>query len=284
MLFSILASTSPTEDTSISYFSSQQNILSADTPKINLTYRTSTNPTEIVVLPNSMIAGDHVILRAEWSVSVVNKSRLQVIASAIPTALSVEQNTHIIEIDTRSLGNNATCLINSTAWLTNGSVISRIFQNVYIGNYFVPKVTILTPNGGEEWAGVNTIRWLGSDVNADENLCYDVRISSDSGVTFSTIATSITQKYYDWNCSSYDKLDTYFVEIRVTDGIYFSSDQSNSPFTAGELATNLTTTTTTTTSNNTSLIDSRVAVFVAILVISSAVMALVVYYVARRWF
>jgi hypothetical protein len=285
ILFPILVSMFPTKVASANYFQSKQNILSADTPKLNLTYYTATNLNEIIVLPASTLAGDHVILRAEWSASLVNKSRLEVSAPAIPAMLSMEQNTNMLEIDTRSLGNNATCLINSTAWLTNGSIISKIFQNVYIGNFFVPKVTILTPNGGEEWTGVNTIRWLGFDANAGEDLRYDVLISSDSGATFETIASSISQKWYDWNCSSYYKLGTYLVEILATDGIYYSSDYSNSLFIAGDIEANWTTTTTsTTTSNSTWLIDSNVAIIVAILVISSAVMALVVYYVARKWF
>ncbi|MDH4214680.1 MAG: hypothetical protein OEV85_12245 [Candidatus Thorarchaeota archaeon] len=285
LLFSILVAPSATENALPCSFNSPQSMISADPPKLNLTYYTPTNRIETTVLSDSSIAGDHVILRAEWTVSVVNRSRLRVFAPAIPTSLSIEKDTNILEIDTRSLGNNATCLINSTAWLTNGSVISQVFQNVFIGNFFVPRVTVITPNGGEVWTGVNTIRWLGSDINTDETLHYDVRISSDSGLTFVTIASSLTQKWFDWNCSLYDKSDTYLVEIRVTDGIYFSSDRSNNPFTAGEIISNWTTTTTsTTTSNGTTLLDSRVAIFVAILVISSAVMALAVYYVARKWF
>jgi hypothetical protein len=150
---------------------------------------------------------------------------------------------------------------------------------VYIGNFFVPKVTVLNPNGGEKWTGVNTIRWLGNDTNSDETLYYDVRISSDSGLTFVTIASSLTQMWFDWNCSSDYKLDTYVVEIRVTDGIYFSSDRSNSLFTAGEITASYTTT-----GNSTFPIDSRIIAFVVILVISSMAMALAVYYVARKWF
>ena len=215
----------------------------------------------------------------------MNRSRLEVVAPAIPATLAVEQNTPTLEIDTKGLRNNATCLINSTAWLTNGSVVSIVYQNVYIGNYFVPKVSVLVPNGGEEWTNVNTIRWLASDVNVGDTLRYDVRISDDSGVTFVTIASSITQKSFDWNCSEYDKLDTYLVEIRATDGIYFSYDRSDSLFSAGEVPVNSTSTTTSTTTNTTTPpIDYRIAAFMAIILISSVTMALVVYYVARKWF
>lgn len=261
----------------------RQNTLSADPPRLNLTYHTLADPTEIPVLSDSIIAGDHVILRSVWGGSVVNKSRLEVVALAIPATIAIEQNTPVLVIDTRSLGNNASCFINSTAWLTNGTVLSIVYQNVYIGNYFAPDVMVLSPNGGEEWTGINTIRWHAYDINVDDSLRYDVRISSDSGVTFDTVASSISEKWYNWNCSQYDRLDTYVVEIRATDGIYFSYDLSDSPFMAGEVPTN-TTTTITTTSNTTTPIDYRIATFIVVLLSSSIVMALVVYYVAKRWF
>jgi hypothetical protein len=264
------------------------NTLSADYPRLNLTYYTPDNLTKRVVSSHSMIAGDHVILRAEWSPSLVDRNRLEVTAPAIPAKLSIEQDSSLVEIDTRALGNNATCLINSTAWLTNGSIISIIYEDVFIGNYFVPKVLVLIPNGGEIWTGVNTIRWLAFDQNGDDVLHYDVRISSDSGMSFETVASSLSQKFFDWNCTLYEKLETYLVEICVTDGIYFATDRSNSLFTAGEAQPNITstTTTTTTTTNGTYTfpIETRIAIFLAVLVSSSAIMALVVYYISRKWF
>jgi hypothetical protein len=261
-----------------------QSEISSGNVQLNLTHYSQNNLTEVAVSSNSVIAGDHVTLRAEWASLLVDRTRLEVIAPAIPTELSKEVSTNVLELDTRALGNNATCLINATAWLTNGSVLSSVFENVYIGNYFVPRVTVISPNGGEIWSGVNTIRWVAFDLNEDDILHYDVLISSDSGVSFQTVATSLSQKFYEWNCSLYDKLETYLVEVRVTDGIYFASDRSNSPFTAGEIPVNTTSTTTTTTANNPYLLDFRVAVFLAVLITSSAIMALAVYYVARKWF
>jgi len=93
----------------------------------------------------------------------------------------------------------------------------------------------------------------------------------------------------EWNCSPLEKLDTYLVEVRVTDGIYFSSDRSDSTFTAGEVIHSITTTittTTTSTTNGTSTIptlDPRLTAFVVILLVSSSVMAIVVYHIARKW-
>jgi hypothetical protein len=266
-------------------------IPSAETPSLNLTYYVPTNLTEVAVESNSKIAGDHVILKATWTQSIVNRSRLDVIAPAIPATLTQELNTSIIEIDTRSLGNNATCTINATAWLTNGSIFFQTFTNVHIGNFFVPKITLTSPNGGEVWVGVNDITWIASDTNTGDSLRYTVLVSSDGGKSFDILASSISQKWFEWDCSDLDLLDTYIVEVEVTDGIYFNSDSSDSTFTAGEIiytTTSPTTTTTTTTTNTgtptTTTLDPRLTAFIAILLISSSVMAIVVYYAARKWF
>ena len=272
-------------------------IQSAESPVLNLTYTTLTNLVPNKIISNSLIAGDHILVKAEWTPTVVNRSRLEIDAPAIPAILIQDQDTSTLQIDTRSLGNNATCTIIATAYLTNGSIISETFVNVYIGNFFVPKVRVVSPNGGEDWTGVHNITWTASDYNVGDSLQFEVSISSDSGSSFEVLASSITRKWFEWNCTSFDKLDTYLVRVRVTDGIYFSSDKSDSTFTAGEVSHSTTTTTTTTTTTSTTtttgsntsttttnFLEPRVVIFVVILLASSCIMALVVYYASRKWF
>lgn len=268
----------------------KNSVPSAENPSLNLTYYFPTNLTEADVVSDSIIDGDHVIIKAAWTPSIVNRSRLEIIAPAIPATLIQDLDTYVTELDTRSLGNNATCIINATAWLTNGSIFFQTFENVYIGNFFVPKIILTAPNGGEVWSGANNITWASLDTNKGETLRYTVLISSDSGETFKTLASSISQKWFEWDCTEWDMLDTYLVEVIVSDGIYFNSDRSDSTFTAGEVIitpTVTTTTTTTTTSTGTptrTTLDPRLTAFIAILLISSSVMAIVVYYAARKWF
>lgn len=263
----------------------------ADAPRCTLTYHTLSDTTEKPVTSNSLIAGDHVILKAEWNGSQIDRTRLEVSAPAIPATLVQDTDTNTTILDTRYLGNNATCTINASVWLINGTSFFKVFENVYIGNFFVPAITVISPNGNEIWTGINNITWIASDVNAADLLRYDVLISSDNGITFNTIVSSITTNWFEWNCSALDKLDTYLVEVRVTDSIYFSSDRSDSTFTAGDIVhttttttTNTTTTTTTNTTTTTTTIDARLTAFVVILVASCSIMAIVVYYAARRWF
>ena len=234
-----------------------------------------------------MIAGDHIIIKATWTSSIVNRSRLQIIAPAIPATLTQDLNTYVTEIDTRYLGNNATCTINATAWLTNGSIVSQEFENIYIGNFFAPKVVVISPNGDEVWTGKNNITWWASDANLGDTLRFRVRISSDNGKSFETLVSSLSRTWFEWDCTGLSKSDTYLVEVTATDGIYFTTDRSDSTFTAGDViytTTPTTTTSPTSTTTTTNGLDPRLAAFIVILVISSSVMAVVVYYAARKWF
>ncbi|MGY5879511.1 MAG: hypothetical protein RTV31_04630 [Candidatus Thorarchaeota archaeon] len=257
----------------------------AGAPSLTLTYHTLSNATERPVTPDSFIAGDHVVLTAVWNESLIDRSRLEVYAPAIPATLEHDTDTNTTKIDTRLLGNNATCIINATAWLTNGTSFVKLFENVYIGNFFIPDISVISPNGNETWIGINNITWAASDINEGDSLQYDVLLSSDNGIIFETLASSITTKWFEWNCSALDKLDTYLIEVRVTDGIYFSSDRSDSTFTAGEIVhSTITTTNTTTTTTTSTTFDARLTAFVVILLVSCSTMAIVVYYAARKWF
>ena len=256
---------------------------SADTPTLNLTYTSRTRLVDTPIKSGDVIAGDHVILKSEWTSTLVSSSRLEINAPAIPSLLSIEDNETTLEIDTRALGNNATCIITATAWLTNGSTFSKEFTNIHIGNYFVPKVTVLSPNGNETWDGIHTITWTAFDVNADDELRYDVLLSADAGSTFETLVSSTNLTSFEWDCSGLVLLDTYIVRVRVTDGIYFSSDRSDATFTAGTIVTSTPTPTPTPTTTPNGY-DVRVVAFVVILLVSCGIMALVVYYAARKWF
>ena len=160
--------------------------------------------------------------------------------------------------------------------------MSIIFSNVFIGNFFVPKVTVTSPNGGEVWTGAHNITWTASDLNSAESLRFDVLISDDLGATYTVMVQGLSQTYFQWNSTGLDLLDSYVIKVRATDGIYFSDDRSDAPFTAGDVASTTTTSTTTTTTNGG--FETRVLAFVIILLVSSAIMALIVYYAARKWF
>ncbi|MFW9846226.1 MAG: hypothetical protein ACFFD6_05740 [Candidatus Thorarchaeota archaeon] len=259
--------------------------LSAEDLVLNLTYWSQTNSTVRFAKSGSLIAGDHIILRASWSPKIIVESvQIRVIAPAIPASISnYTANATYADIDTRLLGNNATCIVNSTVWLLNGTIYSEVVEDLYIGNFFLPHVTVITPNGGEEWSGSNNITWNAWDKNLNETLSYDVLVSSNSGKTFEPLASNLNQTWYMWDCSTTPLLPTYLIEVRVTDGIYVTWDRSDANFTAGS-GTIPTSSTNTTTTSEPPPVDPRLLAFLVLFIVTSGIMALVVYYVAKKWF
>ena len=260
-----------------------QYLPSAPILQLNLSYTSRTDLSDIPINSGDTIAGDHVVVKAEWTESLVNRSRLEINAHAIPSILSIEANQSTLEIDTRALGNNASCTITCTGWLNNGTTSIVEFTNVYIGNYFVPTTKVIAPNGGEDWTGIHNITWTASDMNVDDTLLFDVLLSSDSGGSFETLISSTNRTWFELDCTNLIRSDKYLVRIRVTDGIYYYSDSSDDTFTAGTAITSTTSPPTSTPTNTTNGLEPRILAFVAILLFSCGVMALVVYYAARKW-
>ncbi|RDE14796.1 MAG: hypothetical protein C4K47_03710 [Candidatus Thorarchaeota archaeon] len=223
------------------------------------------------------ISGDHIILNATWTpLGLVVKTRIVVNATAIPKAISNESSSTTASVDTRQLGNNASCVIIASAWLYNGTFVEETVTNVFIGNFLVPHVRVISPNGGEHWTGAHNITWFGWDNNSEEELTYEVRLSSDSGLTFQLLSKGLNKTWFTWYTQGFLNISTYVVEIRVSDGIYMNRDTSDAPFTAGDVLVTRTTTTT----------DQGfiIGLFISAAIISSAVMSLVVYYAAKRWY
>ena len=258
--------------------------LAATPPKFNLTYYSNWNKTKAPVTAGQEIIGDHIVLNATYTPSsMVNKTRIEVNLTALNRVIFKEANWSSIEIDTRELGNNGTCLINVTAWLFNGSVIMNTVENVFLGNFFKPHVIILTPTQGDVWTGKNNITWIAWDNNTDETLIYEVLVSDDNGTSFSLLASGLTETWLEWDCSGFERMNSYVIEVRVSDGIYTSYARTG-VFTAGNIIPTTTTTTTTTTSTTTTptTTDLRPAIFISVSIVTSAFFAVLVYYIAKR--
>jgi len=257
------------------------NTRAEEPPALSLTYYTHWDSTRIDVNAGDQLEGDHIILNATWSPGTeINRTMIEVNATAIPTVISSERNGNSVEIDTRALGSNFTCVINSTIWFHNGTTLTELVPDVFLGNFFVPVVEVISPNGHEVWTGANNITWNAWDLNENEELTFEVLVSSDSGATFQLLSAGLTETWFLWDCSTFLNLSTYVVEIRVSDGIFSSHDVSDAPFRAGEIMQPDTTTTTSTTVEE---IDHRVIMFLTVLIISSGFIAFVVYYASKRW-
>ena len=285
----------------------------------NLTFTSDWNTTPTVVNAGDRVIGDRIVLNASWiGGEEVNRTQIIVNATAVPLWIIKESTKPYVTINTRSIGANHTCTINMTAWLVNGSSINERIQNVILDNFFTPHIRVLSPNGGEVWTGTNNITWIAWDNNSQETLTFEVLLSADDGQSFMLLATGIENFWYPWNCSDFLLLDTYLIEVRVSDGIYSSFDRSDDSFTAGEITITSTTTTITVTSTTTVITTTSVvtttmtttetiitssetsststpttsaspsgsnfllAIGLASAIIGSAVLAVVVYYIATR--
>jgi len=278
----------------------------SSTGLFNLTFTSDWNTTPTVVNADDRVVGDRIVLNATWiGGEEVDHTRIIVNATAVPFWIINESEGSSVGIKTWFLGANHTCTLNMTAWLVNGTTISQRIQNVFFGIFFKPHIRVLSPNGGEIWSGVNNITWTAWDNNSRESLTFEVLLSADEGKSFVSLATGIEKSWYPWNCSSFLMLDTYLIEVRVSDGTYDSYDRSDNTFTVGELPTTETSTTTvitttstagttmtttqtiTTTSEPTSTelpsgSNYLLVIGFASAIIGSAVLAVVVYYLATR--
>ncbi|MBI1879188.1 MAG: hypothetical protein HYR94_13375 [Chloroflexi bacterium] len=96
-----------------------------------------------------------------------------------------------------------------------------------------PVVTVLSPNGGENWAasGNQTITWNGSDVDGD-SLTYSVLYSPD-GSNWVPVGAAITGTQLLVNVAELAGGSGAKIRVLATDGVNTSSDDSNAPFTVG---------------------------------------------------
>jgi len=283
----------------------------------NLTFSSVWNSTQTIVKNGDRVIGDRIILNATWIAGEdVNHTQIIVNATAVPYWITAETDDSSVEINTRALGANHTCTINMIASLVNGSILSERIYNVFLGNFFTPRITVLTPNGGEAWTGINNITWKAWDNNTVELLTFEVLLSSDGGKSFMLLSTNLEEQWFPWNSTDFLLRSTYLIEVRVSDGIYTAFDRSDGTFTAGSVvvtpttqttsepttssisptitsptitsstttivSTTTTPTTTATTAPTTPAPSGALAIILSSAIIGSAILAVFVYYIAGR--
>ncbi len=255
-----------------------------EVPTLVLSSYSRFNNTHVPVTSGLRIEGDHIILNATWvPKKSVNITGIVVNATAIPSVINATSQTNSVEIDTRALGNNATCKITVTTKLVNGTSLFQIFTNVFLGNFFMPHVKVLSPNGGEKWAGQHNITWTGWDKNSDDILTYEVLLSPDDGETFQLLASDLSVEWLQWDFNGFLNMSIYIIMVRVSDGIYQTSDTSDSSFTAGTVnSTSTSSTTPTTTTPSVFPGNIQLALFIAAAIIIGALFSVVVYYQAKH--
>ncbi|MBI2419489.1 MAG: T9SS type A sorting domain-containing protein [Ignavibacteriales bacterium] len=102
-----------------------------------------------------------------------------------------------------------------------------------VGGAPVASVTVVSPNGGETWAGTSQkdITWTSSNVGT-----VKIEYTSNNGTTWNTIAASVpaTPAVYSWTVPN---IGTTQAKVRISDGANSAtSDVSNATFTITQTA------------------------------------------------
>lgn len=108
--------------------------------------------------------------------------------------------------------------------LQNGNILDE-----QIASPNAPQVTVVAPNGGEEWDGVQTVRWRASDADGDQ-LTYTVFHSHDDGHTWRVLAAGLHEERVAFDTSRAGGGQRARVRVVVSDGFNTTSDDSDTPF------------------------------------------------------
>lgn len=92
-----------------------------------------------------------------------------------------------------------------------------------------PQVTLLSPNNGETWSGMQTISWQATDADNDP-LTYTVEYSADGGQTWTPLNTGLTTTSLDVDFNAVPGSDNALVRVSASDGMNTTTDVSDSSF------------------------------------------------------
>jgi len=79
--------------------------------------------------------------------------------------------------------------------------------------YEPPKITVISPNGGEMWDGSNPILWKLENPDDGNPLRYDIYYKIGANSPFSPIVTAISDTSYLWDVSGLAKTDSCLIKI-----------------------------------------------------------------------
>ena len=93
-----------------------------------------------------------------------------------------------------------------------------------------PVVTVVEPNGLEQWDGLQTIRWTASDPDQDP-LSFTILYTPDGGSTFWPVAWKVSGNSYEVDTTVLPGGEAARIVVIATDGFNTVEDDSDGPFT-----------------------------------------------------
>ena len=92
-----------------------------------------------------------------------------------------------------------------------------------------PTVQLLTPNGGETWNGVRTVRWTAADKDGDP-LTFALLYSRDNGSSWVPLTTGLTGASFSLDTGALAGGSQSLVKVRASDGFHTAEDVSDATF------------------------------------------------------
>jgi len=90
-------------------------------------------------------------------------------------------------------------------------------------------VALVTPRGGENWAGVREVQWAVWDADGEE-VTATIETSIDGGATWATLAElPAGSDRYLWDTTSMPNCDRVLLRVAVSDGRFESQDTLSAP-------------------------------------------------------
>lgn len=96
-----------------------------------------------------------------------------------------------------------------------------------------PTVSVVQPNGGENWSGVQTITWSAQDLDGDP-LTFRILYTPDNGDNWYPVATNVSGTSLDVNTDTLPGGTQAKVRVIVSDGFNTAQDDSDGVFTLSE--------------------------------------------------
>ncbi|MDI6791353.1 MAG: Ig-like domain-containing protein [bacterium] len=109
-----------------------------------------------------------------------------------------------------------------------------------IDNRHTPTAILISPNGGENLRGEVAIRWQAGDIDPGDTVYITIAYSRNSGSTWLPLATGEDNDgEYLWDTTRVQEARTYLIRVSASDGILYSTDQSDEVFTVDNTLPNI---------------------------------------------
>jgi len=131
--------------------------------------------------------------------------------------------------DTTTVPNTDELWLRATASDGQSAAEDVINDSLAIHNHHVPIVALLSPAGGEQWAGVQRIAWQAT-IEGERRVQVAIQISMDMGLTWQNLAEGLpAQGSYLWDTFLLPNQSRALVRVRATDSPYSAVDMVSQP-------------------------------------------------------